>query len=137
VFNKKAIAETIGIEVNKSLLHDRGVFATVSFKPGEIIERSPIILLQQHERELLQTTSLFSYYFLINKEETLVALGLGYSSLYNHNSPANAVYTISLKSTTIIIKAHKRIYPGEEITLNYNGSPDDDTVVYFPTKAIE
>jgi uncharacterized protein len=135
VFNKKTIKETSGIEVKKSLLHDRGVFATVSFKPGEIIEKSPIILLQQHERELLQTTSLFSYYFLINKEEALVALGLGYSSLYNHNSPANAVYTISLKRTSIIIKAYKTINPGEEITLNYNGNPDDDTPVYFPPAA--
>lgn len=132
MFGKKTFTETSGIEVKESLLHDRGVFATVQFNPGDIIEEAPIILLQQHERELLQTTSLFGYYFLIGNEDTPVVLGLGNSSLYNHNCPANAVYTISLKTKSIIIKANKTISPEEEITLNYNGNPDDDTPVYFP-----
>lgn len=131
MFAKKRITEPHGIEVKKSLLHDRGVFATIQFNPGDIIEEAPIILLQQHERELLQPTSLFGYYFLIADENTPVALGLGYSSLYNHHGHANAVYTISLKSKSIIIKAHKAIYRGKEITLNYNGNPDDNTPVYF------
>lgn len=116
----------------KSSIHDRGVFATDSFEPGDTIEKAPVILLQQPEREILQTTSLFGYYFLIGDGRSAVALGLGYCSLYNHSGRANAVYTISLKTRSITIKAYKKINPGEEICLNYNGRPDDDAPVYFP-----
>jgi hypothetical protein len=41
------------------------------------------------------------------------------------------VYSISLKDETIKIKTCKMIRPGDEITLNYNGNPDDTTAVYF------
>lgn len=95
------------------------------------METAPVILLQKEERDFLQGTSLFNYYFLIADKTTSVALCLGYSSLYNHAYSANALYSISLKEKTITIKACKNINIGDEITLNYNGSPNDATAVYF------
>jgi SET domain-containing protein len=74
---------------------------------------------------------LYSYYFVVGDKRFPVALGLGYSSLYNHAYNANAVYSISLKNASIKITACQLIEPGQEITLNYNGSADDATPVYF------
>lgn len=121
-----------GIIFGDSPLHGRGVFATRSFKAGELVEKAPLILLDQAERDLLQHTTLFHYYFLIGDPATPAALGLGYSSVYNHAYKANAQYTISLKDACLFIRACKAIRTGEEITLNYNGRPDDEMPVVFP-----
>ncbi|GAB2826262.1 SET domain-containing protein [Ferruginibacter profundus] len=134
-FTKNKIRQPDGIAVQPSPLHGRGVFACTYFKPGAVIETAPVVLLEKAERDFLQGTTLFSYYFLVADEKTPVALGLGYSSLYNHAYNANAVYSISLKDAAIVIKACKIIQPGDEITLNYNGSPDDAAPVYFPPEA--
>ena len=136
LFAKRGIHQPDGIEIKQSPLHGQGVFACKAFKPGDIIETAPVILLEKSEKEFLQSTALFSYYFLVGDENTPVALGLGYSSLYNHAYKASAVYSISLKDVTIKIKACKLIKPGDEITLNYNGSPNDKTPVYFPSEPV-
>lgn len=130
-FSTDKIYKPAGIEVRPSSLHGRGVFACKKFTSGAVIETAPLILLSAADKAFLQTTSLFSYYFLIADAATPAALGLGYSSVYNHSCKANAVYTIDLKKAALIIKACKTILPGNEITLNYNGTPNDATPVYF------
>ena len=136
LFRQNKICQAAGIEIKQSPLHGRGVFAAEKFKPGAVIEIAPLILLEAADKEFLQTTSLFNYYFLIDNEDTPAALGLGNSSLYNHSYTANAVYTVSLKDASLVIKACKEIKPGDEITLNYNGRPDDTTHVYFQPEPI-
>lgn len=131
LFKQDRIFQPDGIEIKESAIHGRGVFACRKFRSGAVIETAPLILLSATDKTFLQTTSLFSYYFLIDSAATPAALGLGYSSVYNHSGTANAVYSISLKDASLIIKACKTILPGEEITLNYNGSPDDPSPVYF------
>ena len=130
---QKKIYHPEKIEVKESNLHGRGVFSLQSFSKGETIEKAPAILLNAAEKEHLQTTSLFRYYFLVPNDKTSVALGLGYSSLYNHSIPANAEYSMDIKKRIIIIKAAQPIKEGEEITLNYNGTPNDTSPVYFKT----
>ena len=131
LLSKKPVSKANGITVQLSSLHGRGVFACEKFSAGAIIETAPVILMEQQDKEFLQATSLFSYYFLVGDATFPVALGLGCASLYNHSYTANAVYSISLKDETIQIKACKKIMPGEEITLNYNGTPNDPSPVYF------
>lgn len=133
MFSNHKIYQAEGISVKQSLLHGQGVFALNSFNRGDIIETAPVILLNKEEKDFLQTTTLFNYYFLVNNIETPVAFGLGYCSLYNHSYTANANYSINLKKKAIVIKAHKSIKPGEEITINYNGFPENTTPVYFQT----
>ena len=125
------VEQTDGIAIRESAIHGRGVFSNKTFKAGAIIEIAPAVLLDQSERDFLQHTDLFSYYFVVSDVNNPVALGLGYTSLYNHAYRANAVYNISLKNAAIIIKACKLIKAGEEITLNYNGSPENAAPVYF------
>jgi SET domain-containing protein len=131
LFQKNKIDQSAGVVIKPSSLHGNGVFAQQLFKPGAVIEIAPVILMEQADKDFLQTTMLYSYYFLVGDKRFPVALGLGYSSLYNHAYNANAVYSISLKNASIKVTACQLIEPGQEITLNYNGSPDDATPVYF------
>ena len=129
---KSKIIQALGIEVKQSSIHGLGVFARHNIRKGKIIEKSPVILLDKTEREVLKFTSLFRYYFLLNNNETPAALGLGLSSLYNHSYNANAFYDINAKKAIIIFKSVTDINAGEEITINYNGRPFDPSPVYFP-----
>ncbi len=130
LFRNERLYQRNGVEIKQFPPHGHGVYAQKEFRPGAVIEISPLILLASAEREYLQCTSLFRYYFLVGNKETPVALGLGYSSLYNHAGKANGDYSVSLENASITIKACKAIRPGDEITLNYNGSPDDVSPVY-------
>ena len=87
------------IEIKKSPLHGRGVFAKKNCKAGTILEIAPLILLSAEEREFLRYTMLFDYYFVVDSPDFAVAMGLGASSLYNHSQEANAAYSISISGS--------------------------------------
>ncbi len=131
LFSHTKIDQPEGIVVKASSLHGNGVFAAQLFKPCVVIEIAPVILMEQADKDFLQPTTLFNYYFVVGDKKFPVALGLGYRSLYNHSYTANSVDSISLKNACIKIIACKTIQPGDEITLNYNGFPDDSIPVYF------
>jgi len=59
------------------------------------------------------------------------ALALGFGSLYNHRVHPNADFVLDLEALTIDIIAISDIPEGEEITINYNGTPGDDTTLWF------
>ena len=119
------------LEVKQSNIHGRGVFSTTVFKPGQLIEKAPVILMTDEEKIQIQHSSLHHYYFLVNNPVHPISMGFGYSSLYNHASVANACYSIDISRLTISIKASKKIERGEEITINYNGHPNDPDTVCF------
>lgn len=134
IFKENNIRKPLYIESGKSKIHGRGVFAKEYFKPGAIIEKAPLILLDHTERENLQNTLLFDYYFLLNDKNFPVALALGMASLYNHAVNPNASYSILLKNKVMVLKAICAINAGDEITINYHGKPGDTTEVYFSRK---
>lgn len=134
---KPAITQPKTIEIKRSRLHGQGVFAKKTFRPGSIIEISPVILLSRQDKELLRHTLLFGYYFVVDDPDYAIALGLGASSMFNHSYAANAEYTLSTDDQVITISACKSIRAGEEIMLNYNGGADDSTAVYFPPEPAE
>ncbi len=125
------LLQSIDIQAQQSPLHGQGVFALRDFMKGEVIEVAPVIRLKPSDRELLGQTIFFNYYFLVDDAKTPLVAGLGLSSLYNHSAPSNAVYSISLKEQYIKFTAHQDIEAGDEITINYNGDPDDLAVVEF------
>ncbi len=130
----KKIRQAGHLYLSASPFHGTGVFSHKAIRKGEIIEKAPVILIDATENDILKHTALYHYYFLVNKPETPVAIGLGYSSLYNHSCPSNAGYKIKTGKSIIIIKAARDIAPGEEITINYNGEPGNDAPVQFPDK---
>ncbi len=107
------------------------MFSKTAFKAGQLIEKAPVILIDDEEKNLGRHSSLHYYYFLVNYPAKPIAMGLGYSALYNHAADANAGYCINLVNLSISIKACKKIAEGEEITINYNGRPNDPSPVYF------
>lgn len=109
----------------------RGVFAAHPLRKGEVIEICPVIVLPQEERELLLKSKLYDYYFEWGEDQILIAIALGYGSLYNHNYQPNAYYEADYERNTLTFICHNNIDADEEITVNYNCDADDDTPVWF------
>lgn len=117
--------------VDDSPLHGRGVFTTRAIPRGKIIEMAPLIVLNKNDSALIKDSALYSYYFLHGRKGDVCVIGLGYASLYNHQYPANAKYRFLLSKNLLEFTAFRDIQAGEEITINYNGKPDDPSPVIF------
>lgn len=128
---QKVIEKPAFLYAGESSIHGRGIFTKLALEAGDLIEKAPLVLINKADSDLLESTLLYDYYFMINNAVTPVAVGLGFSSLYNHASPSNAAYRIDLANELIIITAHRKIASGEEITLNYHGRCDDPQPVIF------
>ena len=114
------------VEIRNSRKKGRGVFARKDIKKGEIIERVPLLIVTWDE---IADSELADYAFVLTDKK--VAIALGYGSLYNHSYAPNARYDDDGKKTKVF-SAVKNIKSGEEITVNYNGDPDNEDDVGFP-----
>jgi len=113
-----------GVIVKKIKHKNRGVFAKKNFLRNEIIERSPVIVLNKKESHLCEKTILDHYLFgWKNNQDGVIALG--YGSLYNHSYHPNAFWRRSYKKKELVFQALKNIKKNEEITTNYNYDPKD------------
>lgn len=109
--------------------YGRGIYATREIKNGELIEESPVFLSPKSERKYLKKTVIFEYCF--NWEERQTAIALGYGSLFNHSYTPNAKFVYNYDYLSISFYAIRDIKKGEEITINYNGDPDDRSPLWF------
>ncbi len=106
----------------------RGVFALKNFKQGEIIEKCPVINVTPKERKHCEKTIL-AYYIYPWRSTQSGSIVLGYGSIYNHSFSPNADWKQNFKEENMVYRAIKPIKKGEEITVNYNGEPDDKTLI--------
>lgn len=106
----------------------RGVFAQRQIHGGELIERAPVIVVPAGQWEAMDKTILFEYFFAWGEHS---AIALGYGSLYNHSYRPNARYVKLLAEQVIEFYALRDIQPGEEILINYNVDPADDSPLWF------
>jgi len=113
------------IEVKRITGKGRGVFAREDIPSGTVIETSPVLVVAEED---LESTELAGYCFLWSKGK--VGLPLGYGALYNHSYQPNAEY-VDRTPQTKIYRAIRDITKGEEITINYNGTPHDEAPVGF------
>jgi uncharacterized protein len=113
------------IEVRRIRGKGRGVFARVAIAEQEIIETVPVLVVPEEDME---STALAGYCFVWGPGT--VALPLGYGALYNHSFEPNAEY-VDRAPRTKTFRALRDIAPGEEITINYNGTARDDSPVGF------
>jgi uncharacterized protein len=120
--------------VAPSPLGGRGVFSALPIEEGSLIEICPVIVLKAEDREWIEKTDLYNYYFFWGENEKENAVALGYGSLYNHSFQPNAHYFPDFEGRTITFEALCDIEAGEEITVNYNGDPDVQTPVWFQAK---
>lgn len=123
----------VGVEARPSPLGGQGVFATRAYVPGEVIERAPVLVVPLSEASACPALAPYAFMW----SDSHVALTLGLGSLYNHAYEPNAEYADESRRGAPPAKrfvALRPIAPGEEITVNYNGDPDDPGPVGFPTR---
>ncbi|MDB9512992.1 SET domain-containing protein [Kamptonema animale CS-326] len=123
----KTLGKTI---VGKTERKGRGVFAQNPLLKGELIEISPVVVIPPEEADFIYQTILDKYYF--NWEDSQLAIILGFGSIYNHSFQPNAVYVKNFEQMALEFWALHDIIEGEEITINYNGNPEDKTpLIWF------
>jgi uncharacterized protein len=110
----------------------RCITATDYIAKGEAIEAAPVIIFNASESIDDEGLILSNYSF--EWDSGYGAIALGYGSLYNHSYNPNADYARNMESKEIYFFAIKDINPEEEVTVNYNGDPDDKTPVWFDVK---
>ncbi len=93
-----------------------GVFATRRFRAGELIESAPALLVPKDQVDALAGTFLGHYMFTTDNKKHLV-IGLGITSLFNHDVDANADFFASIDR--VAVKAKRAIPMGTEVTINY------------------
>ncbi|NCI46986.1 SET domain-containing protein [Sediminibacterium soli] len=118
---------TIAPSVNRG----RGVFTTEDIPAGTIIEISPVLPLSAEDRAQAEKTALFDYIFEWGDEMKQACVAWGYVSLYNHSYQANCEYEMDFEEETIRIKTVRGVKKGEELFVNYNAVPDDETPIWF------
>lgn len=108
----------------------RGVFALRDFKKGEMIEICPVLVIPGRHSELILSTKLDHYAFDWDGDDDL-ALLLGYGMIYNHSYSPNAKILHDIGKRHSEITAIKPVKKGEEILVNYNGTPKDKSPLWF------
>ncbi len=108
--------------------YGRGIFAVRNIKKGELIEEAPVIVIPKTEWKLMKKNVLSNYVFRWGEDK---ALALGYGSLYNHSYSPNTRYLTNIENQSIDYYAREDIQVGVEITVNYNGDPDDQSLLWF------
>ena len=109
--------------------YGRGIFAIRNIKKGEFIEEAPVIVIPIKEWKLMKKKNILSNYVFRWEEDK--ALALGYGSLYNHSYTPNARYHTNIENRSIDFYAWEDIQEKEEITVNYNGDPTDQSPLWF------
>lgn len=125
------IRQPAGLYLAKSPIHGLGVFSKLVIQKKTLIEMAPFIRGSTEDYALLSQTVLHDYYFMVADKNAPVAIGLGYTSWYNHFCPANATYSIHKNKMIIEIRAERKIIAGEEITINYHGAFNNITAIEF------
>lgn len=121
------------IQVRETGGKGRGVFALVPFAPGDPIEEAPVIAYPAAQKELIGRTALADYPF--DWSDGGEAIVLGFGSIYNHSYRPNARYRKNFDRLTIDFIALRAIAANEEITVNYNGVPEDRSPLWFSPQA--
>lgn len=109
----------------------KGVFTTENIKAKTIIEVSPVIVMSQEERELLDQTLLHNYIFEWGDHKKQCCMAMGYVPIYNHSYNSNCEYEMEFEQDVIRITAVKNIKKGEELFINYNGTYNNSSPLWF------
>ena len=123
-----------GLYISDSDGKGRGVFTTGFITADTIVEISPVIVMSNEERQLLDKTLLHDYIFEWGADKNKCCMALGYVAVYNHSSASNCEYEMDFEQAVIRIKTMRIIHAGEELFINYNGNWNDDKPLWFDIK---
>ena len=106
----------------------RGVVADKRIEEGELVERSPVLVIPHHDRAAADGTIAFTYVFMwehdtveedLYKHEGRAAIALGFTSLLNHSYTPNCEFVRHIDELMIDLVALRTIAAGEELTIDY------------------
>lgn len=106
----------------------RGVVAGREIADGELIERSPVIIVPHADRDVVDATNVGNYIFMwehgssgddIYKKQGRAAVVLGFSSLVNHSDDPNCRFIRYIDALALDLIALRAIKAGEELTFDY------------------
>ncbi len=109
----------------------RGVFSLEPIEADTLVEISPVIVLSEKDRILLDQTGLQHYIFEWGEENKGCCVALGYVSIYNHSYQSNCEYEMDVDSQMIRVKTVRAIEAGEELFINYNGDWNDPKPIWW------
>ena len=109
----------------------RAVFTNDALEKGIVLETAPVIVMTDEERKLIDQTRLHDYIFVWGDDNDQCAMALGWISVYNHSYHSNAEYYMDFETEQMFVKTVWPIAAGEEVTINYNGTWNDETKVWF------
>lgn len=112
----------------------RGVFTNEDIEPGTMIEISPVVVMSDEERKLLDQTLLHDYIFEWGFNSEQCCMAMGYVPVYNHSYQSNCEYEMDFVNSLMGVKAVRFIKAGEELFINYNGDWNDTTPLWFDAK---
>jgi SET domain-containing protein len=112
----------------------RGVYTSSAIEADTIIEISPVIVMSNDDRKLLDKTLLHDYIFEWGKKADQCCMALGYVPVYNHSYKSNCEYEMDFDNDLISIKTVRYIKEGEELFINYNGEWNDGKPLWFDAK---
>ena len=129
----KTIYPSKKIYLSKSKIKNagRGVFASQDIAKNDIIEICPILEVPANDVFNLKESIFVNYYFSFDDDKDMLAIALGFGSIYNHSYEPNTTYKKISKDNVLEFRAIKDIKRGEEITVNYNyGDPNDKSQLW-------
>ncbi|MFX0027883.1 MAG: SET domain-containing protein-lysine N-methyltransferase [Candidatus Hermodarchaeota archaeon] len=113
----------------------RGLFAKKDIEKGKTVDIAHLVLISNKEWRLIKDTILSRYTFEWDdpkcKGKYESAISLSVNQFINHSYTPNVEYSYNYKNKSIKYTAIRKISKGEEITVNYNGYPCDNSPVGF------
>ena len=106
----------------------RGIVALEDIEQGQLIERSPVLIIPAHDRSTVDDTVIFTYVFMwehntveqdLYDHQGRSAIALGYTSLLSHSFDPNCNFVRHIDALLIDIFAKRAIRAGEELTIDY------------------
>jgi uncharacterized protein len=122
-----------GIYIASTSSMGRGVYTSENLPADTVIEVSPVIVMSDEERQLLDKTLLHDYIFEWGGEKRQCCMAMGYIAVYNHSYTSNCEYEMDFDNQVMTIKTVRFIKAGEELFINYNGTWNDSKKVWFET----
>lgn len=119
------------IYVAKTKKMGNGVFTSAPIKAGTIVEVSPVIVMNNEERVLLDQTRLHDYIFEWGDRKKQCCMAMGFVPIYNHSYHSNCEYEMEYKKEIIRITTMRDIKKGEELFINYNGTYNNSSPLWF------
>jgi hypothetical protein len=121
-------AQRVPLRIREFPRRGRGVVADRAVEAGELVERSPVLVVPPQDRAAADATVVFTYVFMwehgtieedLYRHEGRSAIALGYTSLLNHSYTPNCQFIRHIDDLAIDLVALRDIKAGEELTIDY------------------